>query len=193
MTVRQTWYGQEPGQPSMYRQDGQDTPMAAAQPADGGANPATEVGVNHPTYAWVRSLPTNPGRLLQVVYAGSAIGGESKSYSAFQAIGGLLTSAVLPSATEAALYRATALIPGVVFVPDAIDAAGRHGFGIALTDQWGERHEWIFSKTTYQYLGERDYQVRATAGAKAGTLVGLSAVLARGAADSLGGAPTLIP
>lgn len=193
MTVRQTWYGQQPGQPSMSREDGHDIPMVAAQPAGGGTNPATEVGINHPTYAWVRSLPTNPAKLLQVVYAASVIGGESKSYTAFQAIGRLLNSAVLPPATQAALYRATALIPGVVFVPDATDAAGRHGFGIALTDQWGERHEWIFSKSSYQYLGERDYQVVATAGAKAGTLVGLSAVLARGAANSLGGRPILIP
>ena len=193
MTVRETWYGQQSGQPSMYRQDGQDTPMTAAVPAGGGANPATEVGINHPTYAWVRSLPTSPARLLQVVYRASAVEGESKGYTAFQAIGDLLTSAVLPPATEAALYRATALIPGVVFIPDVTDAAGRDGFGIALTDQWGERHEWIFATTTYEYLGERDYQVRATVGAKAGTLVGLSAVLGRGAANSLGGTPALIP
>ena len=92
-----------------------------------------------------------------------------------------------------AFYRAAALIPGVTLVPDSTDADGRSGLGIALTDGTGERDEWIFSRTTYQYLGERDYQARTTVNAKAGTLIGLSAVLARGVADSVGSAPHLIP
>lgn len=76
---------------------------------------------------------------------------------------------------------------------DSTDAAGRDGIGIALTDSTGERDEWIFSRTAYEYLGERDYQVRTTVNAKAGTLIGLSAVLARGVAGSAEGPPRLIP
>jgi hypothetical protein len=66
---------------------------------------------------------------------------------------------VLPTATEAAIYRAAGLIPGVTLIPDATDMTGRPGFGIALTDSTGLQNEWIFSKATYEFLGERATQV----------------------------------
>ncbi len=191
MTVREDWVGQSPSQQSMFRENGQDTPVSAAQPA-GGQGPVTHQLAN-PSYALLESLPTDPAKLLDFVYQDSHIDGADNNYEAFDEIGQVLATTVVPPKTAAAFYRATALIPGVVEVPDATDAAGRHGLGIALTDNTGERYEWIFSKTTYQYLGERDYQARTTVNAKKGMLIGLSAVLAKGVADSVGGTPTLMP
>ena len=40
-------------------------------------------------------------------------------------------------------------------VANATDAIGRHGVAVAMTYQ-GVRSEWVFSKQTLQYLGERD-------------------------------------
>jgi hypothetical protein len=189
MTVRETWLGQRPSQQSIFRQDGQVVPI--------GWPPYTGTGILAPSYAWAQSLPADPARLLSLVYAelrGSGyIEKTGQDAAEFRAIGGLLGEAILPPAVQAAFYRAAALIPGVSFIASSTDAAGRAGIGIALTDDTGERYEWIFSKTSYEYLGERDYQARTTVNAKAGTLIGLSAILARGVADSAGGAPRLIP
>ena len=198
LTVREDWYGQQPDQETMYRANGHDTPVISWATGSVGVElngkPVTPPppGFARPTYAWAQSLPTDPARLLKIVYA-SVPGGEPKQIGAFKAIGQLLQSAILPPATQAAFYKAVELIPGVTFVPDVVDAAGRHGYGAAMTDSSGERYAWIFSKTTYAFLGERDYQARTTVNAKAGTLIGLTAILARGVASSVGGTPTLIP
>lgn len=101
---------------------------------------------------------------------------HGKYFTAFDQIRQLLGRSVMPPQTEATFYRAIALIPGVVYVSDSADAIGRHGFGIAFTDKTdGERDEMIFSKTTYAYLGERDYQATTTVNAKKGILIGGSA------------------
>lgn len=60
------------------------------------------------------------------------------------------------------------------------------------TDNLGLRHEWIFGKTTFAYLGERAYLVRDTVNGKKGMLISLSAVLARGVADSAGSPPVTL-
>jgi hypothetical protein len=91
---------------------------------------------------------------------------------AFTTIGDLLREAITPPRVSAALYRTAALIPGVTVVADATDAVGRRGVAVAFTYQ-GTRTEWIFSKQTLQYLGERDVNVAN------GSVTGESAVLQR--------------
>ena len=181
----------------------------------------------NPTYTWLQSLPTDPHQLLEILYAESAYLGGGRNVAAFSAIGHVLSTAVLPPATEAAIYRAAALIPGVTLIRESIDMTGRTGFGIALTDSTGLQNEWIFSKATYRFLGERATQVTdapgfvATDGGAgttlgtsfpgpkpgtwivrpgtfvpgptAGTVLAETAIVARGAASSLGGKPTLFP
>jgi hypothetical protein len=83
---------------------------------------------------------------------------------------------------SAALYRAAALIPGVTVVADATDAIGRHGVAVALTYQ-GVRTEWVFSKQTLLYLGERDINIAN------GSTNGESAVLQRGFVNHVGQVP----
>jgi hypothetical protein len=81
-----------------------------------------------------------------------------------------------------ALYRAAALLPGATLVPDATNATGQRGIGIAWTSTAG-RTEWIFDKTTLQYIGERDYDART------GLLNGESAILQRAFTDQAGQLP----
>ncbi|MFC1410304.1 CU044_5270 family protein [Streptacidiphilus sp. N1-12] len=186
VTHRETWYSQRPGtEDSFYRENGQDVTLHAD---------SSTVGINNPTYAWTAALPTDPAALLAEVYADTRDSGTAESsgpdQAAFAAIGELLGDSVMPPKVEAALYRAVARIPGVVLLPDAVDAAGRHGIGVARVDNHSsERSEWIFDKDSLRYLGERDYLVHDTVNGKAGMLIGVSAVLARGVADTKGGAP----
>ena len=145
---------------------------------------STDLGT---TYATLAALPADPAALLQKIHALTK-GQADPAAAAFDYIGELLREQIAPPTVSAALYRAAALIPGVVIVPDVVDAAGRHGFGVARV-AGGERFEWIFDKTSMQYLGERDYLVRDTSGGKAGMLTGTTAVLSRGVVDKPGELP----
>src|SRR6185312_9634854 len=93
------------------------------------------------------------------------------------------------------------VLPGSGLAPDPRRGVrarfGRRG-GTARARHRDDRRNWRaisvdLPKSTCRYFGERDYQVRTAANAKVGTLIGLSAVLARDMADSAGGALHLIP
>lgn len=140
------------------------------------------------TYAQLAALPTDAAVLLRRIHVLTK-GRSDADAAAFDYIGSLLKESLAPPAVTAALYRAAAMIPGVVIVPDAVDAAGRHGFGVARV-AGGERYEWIFDEASMLYLGERDYLVSDTSGGKAGMLTGTTAVLARGIVDRPGQLPS---
>jgi hypothetical protein len=134
-------------------------------------------------------LPTDPVVLLKQIYADTRGQGSSPDGAAFNFLGEALSESLVPPQVAAALYRAAAKIPGVVLVADSVDAAGRHGVAVARTDEFGERREWIFNPTTFEYLGERSYLVRDTATGKAGMLTATTAVLERGVVHQKGELP----
>jgi hypothetical protein len=107
------------------------------------------------TYRLMQSIPTDPQALLQYLQAGKKWTNDGPA----QEIGDLIREAIVPPALSAALYRTAELLPGATLVPDAVNAVGRHGVGIAW-DTGDYRTEWIFDKTTLQYIGERDFNVK---------------------------------
>jgi hypothetical protein len=119
--------------------------------------------LRHPTYRYLATLPTDPTALRNEIYAqaqnevdDSGPNGQ-KLYTvdqwAFQMIGELVQSAA-PPALKAALYRVAATVPGVEYVNDTTDAAGRHGIGVAHSvNNGGDRTILIFDRTTYQVMG----------------------------------------
>lgn len=162
----------------LLREDGEDIPLVFSTnylhcPYRG--------GVNDPTYRFLQSLPTDPHALLGVIEQ-QMQGQLPRPEEAFTTIGDLLHEAIAPPRVSAALYRAAALIPGVTVVADATDAIGRHGVAVALTYQ-GVRSEWIFSRRTLLYLGERDIKIAD------GSTVGMSAILQRAFVSHAGQPP----
>jgi hypothetical protein len=162
----------------LLREYGQDTPLASSGsfphcPARG--------SVNVPTYRFLQSVPTDPHALLSLIERDMQ-GQLPRPEEAFTAIGDLLHESIAPPQVSAALYRAAALIPGVTVVANATDAIGRDGVAVAFTYQ-GTRSEWIFSKRTLQYLGERDINVAT------GSTTGEAAVLQRAFVDHPGQLP----
>ncbi|MFE2294770.1 CU044_5270 family protein [Streptomyces sp. NPDC059452] len=148
--------------------------------------------LNSPTYTFLDALPTDPEALLKGISDDAedhhGAGSDSTTgphQEAFVTIGDLLRSGAAPPDTTAALYRAAALIPGVDVVPDAVDAAGRHGIAVARTHD-GERTEWIFDKSTVRLLGERTVLVEDNAWGKAGTVVTSVALIDSGIVDEAG-------
>jgi len=162
----------------LLREYGQDTPLKFTTnylhcPYRG--------GVHDPTYRFLQSLPTDPHALLSLIEQ-QMQGQQPRPEQAFTTIGDLLHEAIAPPRVSAALYRAAALIPGVAVVADATDAIGRHGVAVAMTYQ-GVRSEWIFSRRTLIYLGERDIKIAD------GSTTGMSAVLQRAFVNHAGQIP----
>jgi hypothetical protein len=161
----------------LLREYGQNTPLADSP----GGNCPDRGSVHDPTYRFLQSLPTDPHALLSLIER-EMQGQQPGPEEAFTTIGDLLREAIAPPQVSAALYRAAALIPGVTVVADTTDAIGRHGVAVAMTSQ-GVQSEWIFSKQTLQYLGERDINIAD------GTTNGMAAVLQRAFVDHAGQLP----
>ncbi|MET8753226.1 CU044_5270 family protein [Streptomyces sp. NPDC004667] len=189
---RRIWLSQDPSPQGadhgMIREDGTQLGMAAPSPSGGGGSGGVPAGIDRPTYQWLASLPTDPDALLKKLYADTkAYGSGGQDQAVFDKVGELLRESVMPPQTAAALYKAVAKIPGVIEVPDAVDAAGRHGVGIAREDtSLSQRTEWIFDKSSLAYLGQRSYLTKDTKQGEAGTLTSLSAVLTRAVVDKAG-------
>jgi hypothetical protein len=131
-------------------------------------------------------LPTDPQKMLAHL---REVAGGSKgdlNYGMWQAAGDLIRESYLPPAQRAALYRAIKLIPGVEFVAQAEDAAGRSGVAVGFVHApSGVREQLIFSPTSYRFLGERAFVVDAAkAGAPVGSQLAGTAELSVTVADS---------
>jgi hypothetical protein len=167
--VRQTWIpldlSKETG---LSRENGQEMTLHSAIDALG--------------YRQLAALPADPAALLDRLYARQ---GDRDPGRAFDQIQNLMSEVVVPPATRAALYRATALIPGVRVVSDSQDALGRKGIAVAF-DKDGERSEWVFDKTSFAYLGDRDYLIADSGQGKAGTLMSAGAIQAQTVVDGKG-------
>ncbi|GGW95479.1 hypothetical protein GCM10010297_16600 [Streptomyces malachitofuscus] len=180
------WLSQEPGpleKLGLIRSGGATMPLNA-ELGDTGGTPA---GFSRPTYQWLSSLPTDPDRLLDHLYAKTPrIEGRQRDQAVFEQIGDLLGQ-VMPPRTAAALYRAAAKIPGVTEAPQAEDALGRRGLGIARSDeQNGVYTEWVFDRRDFSYLGHRSRLTKDTPYGKAGTLLDSSALLQSAIVDEAG-------
>jgi hypothetical protein len=120
---------------------------------------------------------------------------ESKDEAVFRAIGDVLGSVFMPLRTASALHRAVARVPGVTWIPDAVDAAaGRHGLGITHEDSGSApRSVLIFDEYTLAYTGSQVYFVKGAGGTTGDVLFGTDAVMDRGIVDRRGRCPPRPP
>ncbi|MEW1922590.1 CU044_5270 family protein [Streptomyces sp. NPDC088360] len=207
---RQVWMAQNPAPVTdigLIRESGkgasmpgQDLPIEASAVDGSDDSGAVPEGPERPTYDWLASLPTDPDALLKKLYAETRVieGEETKAQAVFDRIGDLIAEAIMPAENAAAFYKAVAKLPGVTVIPDAVDAAGRHGIGITLEESsFAMRSEWIFDKKSFAYLGARSYMTKdhkpGGRPGKAGNpevLSGRVAVLERAVVDQRGMEPT---
>jgi hypothetical protein len=187
------WTAQDPGPlrvTGWLRSSGKDAVMPGQLiPIE--STDAVPAGVFHPTYRWLASLPTDPDALLRRLYEEARpVEGESRDQAVFSLIGDLISGTVMPPANAAAFYRAAARLPGVREIPDAVDAAGRHGIAITLDDTgFATRDEWIFDKETLALLGSRFYITDPDRGVTTEVLAGTSAVMKTAVVDRKGEVP----
>ncbi|MFE0877943.1 CU044_5270 family protein [Streptomyces smyrnaeus] len=194
LKTRESWAAQQPGplhKLGLVRVDGETLPINAEL----GDTEGTPAGINRPTYRWLSSLPTDPDKLLDKLYAetprpeGGTLDERERDQAVFEQIGHLL-GGVMPPDTGAALYRAAAKIPGVERAPRAHDAVGRQGLGIARDDKrHGIRTEWVFDRKDFSFLGSRSYLTEDTGYGKAGTLLSSTAEMEHAVVDKAGRRP----
>ncbi|WP_137229898.1 CU044_5270 family protein [Streptomyces sp. BPSDS2] len=186
----ESWFSQKPGPQQklgLSRVGGETLPINAEL----GDSEGTRPGLFRPTYRWLSTLPTDPRALLDYLSEITpTFEGDDPDQAVFEAIGGLIGDTLLPPGTAAALYRAAALIPGVTEAPDAVDALGRKGVGIAREDaRSAERTEWVFDPDGLSFLGRRSYLTKDTEYGKKGDLLGDSAVIETAVVDTAGVRP----
>ncbi|MFJ7960589.1 CU044_5270 family protein [Streptomyces sp. NPDC096319] len=196
---REVWLSADGSRPGLLREPGAaDTELGSEGPVyevdRPGATPrkttleAAPPSVTNPTHAYVATLPTDPAVLLRLIREQTGAGQGDPDQRAFTAIGTLLSETWAPPKVTSALYEAAARIPGVTVLPSAKDAAGREGVAVARTAH-GEQTQWIFDRTTSAFLGERTVLTETTSAGSAGTVLGVSAVLAKAAAAAPGELP----
>jgi hypothetical protein len=122
------------------------------------------------SYRLLQSIPTQPDALLAYLKAGKKWTNDDPPTE----IGDMIRETIMPPALAAALYRLAATLPGAVLVPHATNAVGRAGIGIMWTSKTARqvyKNEWIFDRTTLQFIGERIFDP------KTGQVTGESAIL----------------
>ncbi|WP_043503124.1 CU044_5270 family protein [Streptomyces glaucescens] len=142
-------------------------------------------------YRHLETLPTDPGAMYDYLReTAPKYSGQEPDQAMFVLVGELTRNAIVPPAQAAALYRAVARIPGVTVIENAVDAAGRKGVAITRQDPDNpSRDEWIFDKSTYEFLGERTVASEDYSDVKEGTVTSNTAVLRRAVVDKPGQRP----
>jgi hypothetical protein len=134
--------------------------------------------------AYKRDLPTTTAAMRTYLYSKTE-GDQPRDERAWTMVGDLLIDSYVPPASMAALFEAAATIPDVSVVPDTVDAAGRHGIAVSRTGG-RTRHDIIFDRTSYKYLGTRDQLVKDWVNLPAGTVTGGTAILKVAVVDEAG-------
>jgi hypothetical protein len=178
LTSRQIWQsvdGQQPGllqivqRPNQKLPWGPTPPAISGNPSDWTSLPATSCpGAAPPrgTYAFLTTLPTDPGRLRSWIYQ-HPDGELQRDMEAWTDIGDILREMLVPPKLAAALFRVAATIPGATVLPHAVNATGQSGVAVSRSGA-----ELIFNPRTYQLIGEGAVLTKAVAGeGPAGTVI----------------------
>jgi hypothetical protein len=162
-------------------------PVVSGNPADWTSLPPSSCPGAAPargTYAFLASLPTDPGRLRTWIYQ-HLNGGNGSDAQAWNDIGDMLREMLVPPKLAAALYRVAATIPGATVVPHATNAVGRAGVAVSRSGA-----ALIFDPKTYQLIGEGAVLTKPVKGeGPAGTMVASTAQLRESVADRLPDVP----
>lgn len=158
-------------------------PVGSGDPAGWTSLPASSCPGAAParsTYAFLASLPTDPGQLRAWLYR-HPDGGNKPDVQAWTDIGDMLREMLVPPKLAAALFRVAATIPGATLVPHAANAVGRTGVAVSRSGM-----ELIFDPRTYQLIGEGGVLTKATPGVgPAGTVIASTAQLEEAVVDRL--------
>lgn len=109
-----------------------------------------------PTPEWIADLPRDPTQLLQRLKTDAVKNGRGDAELLVMAVG-VLRGGLLPADVRSALYRALALLPGLVVTEKAANLDGRTGVAYGIVDkELGSRQDIIVDPRTGEFIGERE-------------------------------------
>lgn len=178
--VRQIWHSVNGKEPGLLRDGATDAALG----------PIPTPNVNAPDYRYLESLPTDPAKLFAKIYRETKGEGQAggPDAEAFVTIGDLLREQIAPPAVTAALYKAAAMIPGVHVIDDVVDVTGKHEVAVALNNPIAT-NEWLFDKSSLEYVGEQTISLKAGPLGPVGTIVGTQIMVERAIVDRAGEVP----
>ncbi|WP_329229007.1 CU044_5270 family protein [Streptomyces sp. NBC_01460] len=188
---REVWMSVDGTRAGLIREPGDEfSDGRELEPAPAPGEPGYESSTH---YRHLQTLPTDADAMLKWLRSQGSKEDEDRDLDqdAYVLIGDLLHESMMPPNVSAALFRAAAKIPGVVVVPDAVDADGRHGVAVARYDAYnpGVRDELIFDRETLELIGVRSVATKATDTIEAGQVLGTTAILQRAVVDTKGKRP----
>jgi hypothetical protein len=171
---RRIWLSVDGKLPGLLREQGQDGDI----PLDANVPPAYRA-----------DLPTDEKGMTKYLYRDTANDPKKRSphSMAWTKVGDTLREQYLTPDSVAALFDAAAAIPGSKTVSQ-VDLAGRKGIAVSRTDAVA-RHDLIFDRSTYRFLGERDVVVGDLPGIPKGAVTGFTAQLEIAIVDRAGQRP----
>ncbi|MFK0008475.1 CU044_5270 family protein [Paenarthrobacter sp. NPDC090520] len=125
----------------------------------------------------VKTLPREPQALLDLIYLKTKGKGPSAEKEALTTIASSLRTGVIPADLRAAMYKAAALIPGVVVADKQATLDGRQGIALGVAWAGGKfREDIIIDPATGLLIGERTVYLVAESGIPANTASSWTAV-----------------
>lgn len=113
-------------------------------------------GTGYLTFRQLQALPTDPDALLKK-FSGDAgnVTAARRTEVVVENLGAIIDEATLLPDLSAAIYRATAKLPGVSVVDHVKDASGREGVGLTFKGA-PTGYAWVFDASSLVYLGTTD-------------------------------------
>ncbi|MEW1832432.1 CU044_5270 family protein [Streptomyces sp. NPDC088196] len=113
-------------------------------------------GTGYLTFRQLQALPTDPDALLKK-FSGDAgnVTAARRTEVVVENLGAIIDEATLLPDLSAAIYRATAKLPGVTVVDHVKDASGREGVGLTFKGA-PKGYAWVFDASSLVYLGTTD-------------------------------------
>ncbi|MGW3291796.1 CU044_5270 family protein [Streptomyces sp. NPDC001002] len=116
----------------------------------------TMYGTGYLTFRQLQALPTDPDALLRKLFGDAEkVKASRRTEVVVENLGTMIDNATLLPDLSAALYRATAELPGVRVVDHVKDAAGREGVGLTFKGA-AKGYAWVFDPSSLVYLGTTD-------------------------------------
>ncbi|KAD3632922.1 hypothetical protein GD627_08680 [Arthrobacter yangruifuii] len=117
------------------------------------------------------SLPRDPRALLDLIYERTNGANKSPELAAFVTIADGLRTGAVPADLRAAMYKAAALIPGVIVGDRQATVDGRTGIAIGIPSLEGtSRADIIIDPVSGLVVGEQDVLLDDSLGSPAGTI-----------------------
>lgn len=130
-----------------------------------------------PTTDFLAKLPKDPAALLQALRVVPA-GKDDTDGTAFERIGSVLASGLVPADLRAALYRAAREIAGVRVVDGVVNLDGTSGRAVTREAD-GYRTDLIIDPSTGRFIGRRTVATKAEGKINRGDVINWTAVTTR--------------